>query len=226
MAPPPPAPGADDALVANATRPGSNAHDIPERNPAFHPTNSERAMTVAMTAMMEMERKQAETTQAAAVGGAASGATTVALAGGPAGAAATAVAQEEEAAQEEMVSAAEEMSDEGQADQEEGDTTAGTLPAATAAVTAPAAPAPTLGPYHIQVGSYASQLGARTWLEKVAAGKAKDVVDGHGLLTVQGEVAGQPRFRARFGQFSEVEAKHACGKMKALSIDCMVVRAE
>jgi D-alanyl-D-alanine carboxypeptidase len=226
MTPPPPAPVTEEDLVANATRPGSNAHDIPERNPAFHPTNSERAMTVAMTAMLEMERKQAETTQAAAVGGAAGGPTTVALAEGPPGAAASAIAQEEEAAQEEMVSAAEEMSDEGQAGQEEGDTTSEIPPAATAAVAAPATPVPTLGPYHIQVGSYASQLGAKTWLEKVAAGKAKDVVNGHGLLTVQGEVAGQPRFRARFGQFSEVEAKNACGKMKALSIDCMVVRAE
>jgi D-alanyl-D-alanine carboxypeptidase len=227
MAPPPPAPVAEDALVASATRPGSSDHDIPERNPAFHPTNSERAMTVAMTAMLEMERKQAEATQVAAVGGAASGGTTaIALAAGPSSGAGAVAVAEEEVAREEMVSAAEEMSDEGQAGQEEGDTTAEAPPAATAAVAAPATPVPTLGPYHIQVGSYASQLGAQTWLEKVAAGKAKTIVNGHGTLTVQGEVGGQPRYRARFGQFSEVEAKNACGKMKALSIDCMVVRAE
>jgi D-alanyl-D-alanine carboxypeptidase len=215
ITPPSTAPAATEALVASNSR----DHEVPERNPAFHPSDSERAMTVAMAAMLEVERKKAEAAEAATASAAAT--TTVALASGPPPTAAVAVAQEEEAAREELVSAAEELGDEA-AEQEEGDTTADTA----ATPPAPAVPQPTLGPYHIQVGSYASQLGARTWLEKVAAGKAKDVVDGHGLLTVQGEVAGQPRFRARFGQFSEVEAKHACGKMKALSIDCMVVRAE
>jgi D-alanyl-D-alanine carboxypeptidase len=82
-----------------------------------------------------------------------------------------------------------------------------------------------LGPYHIQVGSYASVSGAKTWLQAVA-GKAKTVVTGHGELTVAGQVNGQARYRARFGQFTEVQARSACGKLKSLSIDCMVVRAE
>jgi D-alanyl-D-alanine carboxypeptidase len=200
------------ALIAKARIPASAPEpevefastiaDVPERNPAFHPSTSEKTMTVAMAAMLELDRQRNDATQAS-----------VAEAAAVETPAATAVASNEEASTEELASAAEEMSDEGQASQEEGDTTAD-LP-----------PQPVLGPYHIQVGSYASALGAKTWLDKVA-GKAKNVVDGHGLLTVQGEVSGQPRYRARFGQFKESEAKAACGKLKALAIDCMVVRAE
>jgi hypothetical protein len=119
--------------------------------------------------------------------------------------------------QADLAAAEEEANAEDEAGQEQGD---------AAAQAAPAAPPPTtLGPYHIQVGSYASVSGAKTWLQAVAD-KAKSVVDGHGVLTVEGQVKGQARYRARFGQFGELEAKTACGKLKALSIDCMVVRVE
>lgn len=123
----------------------------------------------------------------------------------------------DDAAREEMISAAEEMNDEGLAERDD----------ELLAAPKPTAPPQPLvpGPYHIQVGSYASELGARTWLEKVS-GKAKGIVNGHGELTVQGEVAGQARYRARFGQFSEKEAKTACGKLKTLAIDCMIIRVE
>jgi D-alanyl-D-alanine carboxypeptidase len=192
---PPPAPEPDVQIAGIA--------DMPERNPAFHPTSSEKAITVAMAAMMELDRQRSDATQVAVAEAATPPVTDVVIDNG------------REAAKEELASAAEEISDEGGEDGEEGDTAANTPPP----------PPPALGPYHIQVGSYASALGAKTWLEKVA-GKAKDVVHGHGELTVQGEVAGQARYRARFGAFSEQQAKSACGKLKALSIDCMVVRAE
>jgi len=175
--------------------------EIPERNPSFHPTSSEKAMTVALAAMLELNRQRGDASQMAVEEVTEEGQATVAVADGDA------------AAKEELASAAEEMNDEAGGNQEEGDTVADTPPP------------PVLGPYHIQVGSYASALGAKTWLEKVA-GKAKDVVNGHGELTIQGEVAGQARYRARFGQFSEQQAKNACGKLKALSIDCMIVRVE
>jgi D-alanyl-D-alanine carboxypeptidase len=186
---------------------GANAaSDLPERNPAFHPTVSERAMTVAMAAMLEVDRQRSDPVKAAALIEPPVEEPAAEAAADP-----DAVIQAELAAAEEEASAADET---GPA-QEQGDTDAATP-----------APAPALlGPYHIQVGSYASVSGAKTWLQAVA-GKAKNVVTGHGELTVEGQVNGQARYRARFGQFSENEARSACGKLKALSIDCMVVRAE
>jgi hypothetical protein len=45
-------------------------------------------------------------------------------------------------------------------------------------------------------------------------------------LTVTGLVRGKSYYRARFGRFSKAEARKACTKLKALSIDCLVIRAE
>lgn len=200
----------------------STIFEVPERNPAFHPTTQERAMTVAMAAIIELDRRQTAAAQANA------GAATVVAASAPAAtgpvvvaAAAPAIApsppppSNEDEQQAALATAEEEAS----AADETGKTEEGD---AAAAVVAPPS---ILGPYHIQVGSYASAAGAKTWLAAVA-GKAKMVVSGHDELTVEGQVNGQSRFRARFGKFSELEAKSACGKMKKLSIDCMVVRAE
>jgi D-alanyl-D-alanine carboxypeptidase len=186
--------------------------DMPERNPAFHPSSSERAMTVAMAAMLDLDRLRTETAVASRRGTATVAAADIAAPPAAAVAAAAAsAAEDEEAAAVEGASAADESA--GEAPAEEGDTTAS------------AAPPDLLGPYHIQVGSYASAAGAKTWLQAVA-GKAKGVLNGHGELTLEGQVNGRARYRARFGKFSEIEAKSACGKLKALSIDCMVVRAE
>ncbi len=185
--------------------------EIPERNPAFHPTDSERAMTLAVAAMIEMDRREND-----AVAAAGAGTTKVAsVAPTPLPAAMAPAPQDEQAKREELVSAAEEMSDEAAAEPEQGDTAANTAPQ----------PEQVPGPYHIQVGSYASEIGAKTWLDTVS-GKARGLLDGHGELTVQGEVKGQPRYRARFGQFSEKDASSACRKLKSLSIDCMIVRVE
>jgi D-alanyl-D-alanine carboxypeptidase len=199
--------------------------EVPERNPAFHATDSQRAITLAMATMLELDRRQTDAAPPAPVIAPASAPAPAVDAASPqpqpetpASAALASAVEGEDAAREEMISAAEEMNDEGQGDRAEEDV-------ALAAKPAPVAPQPVLGPYHIQVGSYASEIGARAWLEKVS-GKAKGVIKGHDDLTVQGEVAGQPRYRARFGQFSEKEAKSACGKLKALSIDCMIIRVE
>jgi D-alanyl-D-alanine carboxypeptidase len=86
-------------------------------------------------------------------------------------------------------------------------------------------PANALGPYHVQVGSYLSIGGAKERLQVIAA-KAGTVVHGHGELTVTGLVKGKSYYRARFGRFSKSEARSACVKLKALSINCLVVRAE
>jgi hypothetical protein len=51
-------------------------------------------------------------------------------------------------------------------------------------------------------------------------------VDGHGELTVPGEVGGKNYFRARFGQFTKEDAATACRKLKRLSFECLVVRVE
>jgi SPOR domain len=56
--------------------------------------------------------------------------------------------------------------------------------------------------------------------------KAKKLVDGHGELTVPGQVEGKSYFRARFGQFTKEDAATACKKLKRMSIECLVVRVE
>jgi D-alanyl-D-alanine carboxypeptidase len=246
------------AIASVSSRPSADAGglEMPERNPAFHPTTSERELTLAMSTMLDLntQRPKPATPVVASAGispalagasaaqsalAAGSSAAQPILAAGSAaqpviaaeGGAAQVQAQavvaaaapseaavsDEDAIQADLAAAEEEATADDEASTEEGDTVANTA--------APPQPASILGPYHIQVGSYASQSGAKTWLQAVA-GKAKSVVNGHGELTVEGQVNGQARYRARFGQFSEAEARTACGKMKALSIDCMVVRAE
>jgi D-alanyl-D-alanine carboxypeptidase len=82
-----------------------------------------------------------------------------------------------------------------------------------------------LGPYHVQVGSFLDVVSAKQRLT-IVAGKAKKLVDGHGELTVPGEVRGKNYFRARFGQFTKEDAAAACSKLKRLSFECLVVRVE
>lgn len=195
--------------VAAAAGAGS---EMPERNPAFHSTVTERSIKVAMAIMLELDRE------------------------GPASEGVPKSQDEAEQQEAEASSAAAETADEANpgvvmveppvelagskdilpvvAGPEQGDTAASA--AAALLVT---------GPYQIQVGSYANVEGAKSRLQNVSA-KAGTLLDGHGELTIEGSVAGKSRYRARFGKFSETEAKDACGKLKQLAIDCMVVRAE
>ena len=82
-----------------------------------------------------------------------------------------------------------------------------------------------LGPYHVQVGSFLDVVSAKQRLT-IVADKARKLVNGHGELTVPGEVRGKNYFRARFGQFTKEDAAAACSKLKRLSFECLVVRVE
>jgi len=190
--------------TAGAVEAASAVLDMPERNPAFHPTVSERTLQVAMAVMQDMERRTAQAEQQSAEAPSAADET------------AAAVATSQQSTEDEppvLIAAVEETGPAPESGQEEGDTEANS---ATPNI---------LGPYHIQVGSYASAAGAKGRLDVIAA-KAKDALAGHGELTVEGSVDGKSRFRARFGQFTEAEAKTTCGKLKAFAIDCMVIRAQ
>ncbi len=172
--------------------------DLPERNPAFHPDAAERTVAVALASVAKEQggaRGSHSQLQEMQIAGAS-------MAIATAGAASTRVAAAKEQAAPEQPEP--EIKSEA--------------PAATD-------PAGSLGPYHVQVGSYLSIAGAKDRLQTVAA-KAGRVVNGHGELTVAGTVQGKSYFRARFGRFSKAEARHACSKLKRLSIDCLVVRAE
>lgn len=185
---------------------------MPERNPAFHASVSERTLSIALAAAREAAGQAgAKPTTAAKV-------EIAALSEAPA--AGVASAPEDEDAAEMQA-----------AETDEGD--AATEAAASAVVPSKSVPPVqtpeqqqlTLGPYHVQVGSYLDVAGAKSRLAEVAE-KGSDFLGGHGTLTVPGEVKGKSYYRARFGSFSEDGAANACAKLKRAKIDCLVVRAE
>jgi D-alanyl-D-alanine carboxypeptidase len=174
---------------------------MPERNPAFHASVSERTLSIAMAAAREAGEPRAEKPEA-----------------GNAAVASLTDSHAAEASNDEEEAEAE-LSDEGDSASE---------PAAAreaAPVQTPAQQQLTLGPYHVQVGSYLDAASARSRLAAVAE-DASDLLEGHGELTVPGDVRGKSYFRARFGSFSEDSAASACAKLKRLKIDCIAVRAE
>ena len=173
---------------------------MPERNPAFHSSISERTLSIALAAAQEAEGPRAEKSAGEKLA-------VAALVDTPA---AEAAEDEEEA--------------EAQAS-EEGDTAPEVAARKVTPAQTPAQQQLTLGPYHVQVGSYLDAAAAKSRLTNVAE-KASDLLGGHGLLTVPGEVRGKAYFRARFGSFSEDDAATACAKLKRLKVDCLVVRAE
>lgn len=181
-----PAKGADAFAIA--------AEDMPERNPAFHPSVAERTLAVALNSASNAKspaEKKAATAQATQI------------------AAASAVS--------EPAPRTTGMNTTTEANTNES-TASSPLPTNTD-------PPNALGPFHVQVGSYLSAEGAKGRLQAIHV-KASDVVNGHGQLTVAGNVQGKAYFRARFGQFTETEAKSACAKLKRIEIECLVVRAE
>lgn len=81
------------------------------------------------------------------------------------------------------------------------------------------------GPYHVQVGAFASEGEARARLTSVGA-KAQDLLNGHLAITTPGP-RGQPNLvRARFAAFSKARADSTCAQLMQRSIECMVLRAE
>ena len=173
---------------------------MPERNPAFHSSLSERTLSIALAAAREEPREEKPMVEKLAV---------ASLASAPAADA----SEDEDEAEAEIQGA------------EEGDTAIDAAAREEAPAQSPAQQQLTLGPYHVQVGSYLDVAGAKNRLADVAE-KASDLLGGHGVLTVPSEVKGKSYFRARFGSFSEDDAASACAKLKRLKIDCLVVRAE
>jgi D-alanyl-D-alanine carboxypeptidase len=174
---------------------------MPERNPAFHASVSERTLSIALAAAREAGEPRAEKPMAGTVA-------VASLTGAPVAEA----AEDEDEAEAQLPG--------------EGDTTTEAAAAREEApVQTPAQQQLTLGPYHVQVGSYLDAGGAKSRLAEVAE-EASDLLGGHGVLTVPGEVRGKSYFRARFGSFSEDGAASTCAKLKRAKIDCLVVRAE
>ena len=175
---------------------------MPERNPAFHSSVSERTLSIALAAARQEPREEKPVVEKQTVASLSS--------------ASLADASDDE---DEAEAAAEPQG------AEEGETAIDVAAREEAPAQSPAQQQLTLGPYHVQVGSYLDVAGAKSRLAAVA-GKASDLLGGHGSLTVPGEVKGKSYFRARFGSFSEDDAADACAKLKRLKVDCLVVRAE
>ncbi|MGF1622856.1 MAG: serine hydrolase [Rhodomicrobiaceae bacterium] len=85
--------------------------------------------------------------------------------------------------------------------------------------------AQTFGPYHVQVGSFLDTQSAKALLTQVSA-KASSLLSGHKDFTVSGDVKGKSYYRARYGEFSEKQARSTCSKLKKMKIDCLVVRVD
>lgn len=81
------------------------------------------------------------------------------------------------------------------------------------------------GPYHVQVGAFASEGEARARLTSVGS-KAQDLLGGHSPITTPGPKGRPNLVRARFSAFSKAIADSTCAQMKRRSIDCMVLKAE
>ncbi|WP_088343673.1 MULTISPECIES: D-alanyl-D-alanine carboxypeptidase [Rhodomicrobium] len=195
------------AAAATNVSPAEDDDDdniMPERNPAFHASVSERTLSIAIAAAREAVAKP-ELEEP-------SPPTQLALAGAMAG-------PTNEAADEDAQPISEDEAE------DEGDTSAEATPPVVAISPPATDDAAALGPYHVQVGSYLDPGAAKGRLA-VVADKAGRLVGGHRELTVSGEVKGKAYYRARFGQFSQDDAAKTCAKLKSLSIECLVVRAE
>ncbi len=81
------------------------------------------------------------------------------------------------------------------------------------------------GPYHVQVGAYASAEDARRRLASVST-KAGNLLDDYPHRAIQAKVRGRQVFRARFGGFDKPEARRACDSLKRRSVECLVVGAQ
>ncbi len=80
------------------------------------------------------------------------------------------------------------------------------------------------GPYHVQVGAYATPEDARRRLETVT-GKAAKLLEHHPRTAIYAQVNGRDFFRARFGGFDKAHAASTCDVLKRQSVDCLVVTA-
>ena len=89
---------------------------------------------------------------------------------------------------------------------------------------APAATAPA-GAFHIQIGAYQSQAEAEKRLAS-ARELAPGLLANRAPVTTQVKQGDKLFFRARYAGFEAKAAASACGELKKLKIDCLVMKAE
>jgi D-alanyl-D-alanine carboxypeptidase len=80
------------------------------------------------------------------------------------------------------------------------------------------------GPFHVQVGAYTSQEEAESRLGTVGS-QAGDLLAGHTPLSVTFMKDDTQWYRARFAGFSQDGARSTCERLKRMSFDCVVMRA-
>ena len=101
-----------------------------------------------------------------------------------------------------------------------------TAPKVAAIAPATPAQAPTAsGPYHVQIGAYATETEARQMLGAIL-GTASDVLSGHPPVAVQYNGTSKVWYRARFAGFERPQADETCSALKSKHIDCIVMRAD
>jgi D-alanyl-D-alanine carboxypeptidase len=93
-------------------------------------------------------------------------------------------------------------------------------PAATAAISNT-----TVGAFHIQIGAYQSQAEADRRLAS-ARELAPGLLGNRAPVMTQLKQGGKVFFRARYAGFDAPAAASACGELKKLKIDCLVMKAE
>ncbi len=190
--------------------------DLPEPNPAFHPSDSERMLIETLN----KKRQAALQARNERPPPASTGQRQVAMATVAPGFQSQARAPSSHA--------------EATSPTEITITPSGVAPSsAPEEVSAPTAEVPetdppgSLGPYHVQVGSYVDIGAAKKLLQKVTDNaEAAKLLKGHGELTVAGVVKGTTYYRARFGSFSKDEARQTCSKLKAMKFQCLALSAE
>ena len=79
------------------------------------------------------------------------------------------------------------------------------------------------GPYHVQIGAFASKVEAENRLTQVGQ-NARSLLSGHQSFTML--IPDRNIYRARFGGFSESKARATCDQLKKRSIACMAISAE
>jgi D-alanyl-D-alanine carboxypeptidase len=82
------------------------------------------------------------------------------------------------------------------------------------------------GAFQIQIGAFQTQAEAERQLASVRQ-RAGVLLGGRPAVTTQFSQRGKVYYRARFAGFeAQAAASDACGQLKRLSIDCMVMRAD
>ena len=87
------------------------------------------------------------------------------------------------------------------------------------------AAAGTQGGFHVQIGAYQSVAEADRQLAAVRE-KAATALRNRTPLTVQFKLGGKVFYRARYAGFDAQSAAAACGELKRLQLDCLVMKAE